>query len=73
MNEARDLDKEIFVVQQLAEQSNDIPEMRYINGWSSFIGIIHEETQNYAFGKKNLDEAIDSMEQRCKKVLEDSQ
>lgn len=72
MNKATGLDKEIFVVQQLAEQSNDKPEMQYINGWSSFIGIVDEETQNYAFGIKSLDEAINSMEQRFEKVLEDS-
>ncbi|MCI5650454.1 MAG: extracellular solute-binding protein [Fusicatenibacter sp.] len=60
---------EVFRLQRIAEKSNDVPEPRYIKGWSECIQIVDHVTRQYAFQKITLDEAVESMETQCEEIL----
>ena len=69
LEETGGLAGEVFRLQRLAEESNDVPEPRYINGWSDCIKVVDNVTRQYAFHKISLDEAIESMERQFEKIL----
>lgn len=66
------LEAEIFRLQRLAEQSNDVPEPRYISGWSECVRTVDEITLQYAFQKITLNEAVELMERQFEKILLES-
>lgn len=69
LEETGGLAGEVFRLQRLEEESNDVPEPRYINGWSDCIKVVDNVTRQYAFHKISLDEAIESMERQFEKIL----
>lgn len=66
------LGTEVFRLQRLAETSNDVPEPRYINGWSDCVKAVDDITRQYAFRKITLDEAIGNMEAQFEAILKPS-
>lgn len=66
------IEAEVFRLQRLAEMSNDVPEPRYINGWSDCVKAVDEITKQYSFQKITLDEAVESMELQFENILRPS-
>lgn len=63
------LETEVFRLQKLAEASNDVPEPRYIKGWSDCVKAVDDITRQYAFQKITLDEAVEGMELQFESIL----
>lgn len=63
------LGADVFRVQRLAEQSKDVPEPRYISGWSDCVKAIEDITVQYALEKVTLDEAVTLMYERCGQIM----
>lgn len=69
LEEKEGLAAEVFRLQRLAEESNDVSEPRYIIGWSDCIKVVDDITRQYAFRKITLEEAIENMEAGFEKIL----
>ena len=67
-----DLEKDVIKVQSLVANSKDTPEPLYMKGWDQVQAIIAEETDQYAFEKKDLQAAIDAMQVRCEEAMRDA-
>ena len=72
LTDMTDLDKGVFKVQQYADESKDTPEPRFIKGWVAVITVIGKETENYEYGKKDLQTAINDMVSGAEKALGDA-
>lgn len=63
------LEADVFRVQRLAEQSKDVPEPRYINGWSDCVKVISDITIQYSLDRVTLDEAVALMYEKCGEIM----
>lgn len=72
LEKSEGLETEVFRLQKLAEASNDVPEPRYIKGWSDCVKAVDDITRQYAFQKITLDEAVEGMELQFESILRPS-
>lgn len=59
------IDADVLKVQAMADASEDTPEPRLVKGWIDIITVITQETDEYRYGRKDLQTAIQDMQSRA--------
>lgn len=67
------LNKEIFDVQKMAEESKDVPEILATPGYAQVLEVIRQETDEYRYGNKDVKTAVEDMVERANKEIKDAQ
>nr|WP_308628239.1 sugar ABC transporter substrate-binding protein [uncultured Eisenbergiella sp.] len=59
------IDQDVLKVQAMADESSDTPEPRLVKGWLDILTVITQETDEYRYGRKDLETTIKDMQSRA--------
>lgn len=67
------IDADVLEVQAMADDTNDTPEPRLTKGWTEIVQVITQETDEYRYGRKDLETTINDMVSRAESEFEKAQ
>ena len=59
------IDTDVLKVQAMADASLDTPEPRLTKGWMEIVTVVTQETDEYRYGRKDLETTIQDMTSRA--------
>jgi len=67
------IDVDVLKVQAMADATNDTPEPRLTKGWTEIVTVITQETDEYRYGRKDLETTINDMTSRAESEFANAQ
>lgn len=67
------IDVDVLKVQAMADVTNDTPEPRLTKGWTEIVTVITQETDEYRYGRKDLETTINDMTSRAESEFANAQ